>query len=96
MTALLLLPLVLLSTLAGVAIAAPANVDKVDKPDKPGKPGKPPKVGKPQKSGKINVAGIRTDLLPSPAKPLVSLRNVFQVGAVDDPRGKDGLALLTA
>jgi zinc protease len=74
---------------AGAAIAAPAKPDKPDKPDKPAKPAKP------QKSGKITVAGIRTVLLPS-TNPLVALRVVFQVGAVDDPSGKEGLALLTA
>ena len=52
------------------------------------------KAGK--KSGKSSVAGIRTVFLPSPSNPLVALRIVFQVGAVDDPRGKEGLALLTA
>jgi zinc protease len=50
-------------------------------------------AGKPQKS---SVAGIRTVFLPSPANPLVALRLVFQVGSVDDPAGKEGLALLTA
>ena len=34
--------------------------------------------------------------LPSPANPLVALRIFFQVGAVDDPEGKQGLASLTA
>ena len=42
------------------------------------------------------MAGIRTVFLPSPANPLVALRIFFQVGAVDDPAGKEGLALLTA
>ena len=40
--------------------------------------------------------GIRTVFLPSPANPLVALRVFFQVGAVDDPAGKEGLASLTA
>jgi zinc protease len=48
------------------------------------------------KPGKTSVAGIRTVFLPSPANPLVALRLVFQVGAVDDPAGKEGLAHLTA
>jgi zinc protease len=54
-----------------------------------------PAVAAPKKSGKSNL-GIRTVFLPSPSNPLVALRVVFQVGAVDDPRGKEGLALLTA
>ena len=49
----------------------------------------------PKKSGKSSL-GVRTVLLQSPSNPLVALRVVFQVGAVDDPRGKEGLALLTA
>src|SRR5262249_15559152 len=46
--------------------------------------------------GKSSVAGIRTVFMPSPANPLVALRLVFQVGSVDDPAGKQGLAMLTA
>ena len=49
----------------------------------------------PKKSGKSSL-GVRTVFLQSPSNPLVALRVVFQVGAVDDPRGKEGLALLTA
>jgi len=48
-----------------------------------------------KKSGKSSL-GVRTVFLQSPSNPLVALRIVFQVGAVDDPRGKEGLALLTA
>src|SRR6185436_8466286 len=46
--------------------------------------------------GKSSVAGVRTVFMPSPANPLVALRVFFQVGAADDPEGKQGLALLTA
>jgi zinc protease len=42
------------------------------------------------------VAGIRTVFLPSPNSPLCAIRLVFQVGSVDDPAGKQGLAALTA
>ena len=52
-------------------------------------------VAAPKKPGKSSL-GVRTVFLPSPSNPLVALRVVFQVGAVDDPRGKEGLALLTA
>jgi zinc protease len=38
----------------------------------------------------------RTVLLPSPGNPLVAIRLFFEVGASDDPRGKEGLAALTA
>jgi zinc protease len=70
---------------AAGAAEAPAKSEK-SKAAKPGKSGK---------SGKANVAGIRTVFLQSPASPLVALRVFFQVGAVDDPAGKEGLALLT-
>ncbi|HTE51081.1 MAG TPA: insulinase family protein, partial [Kofleriaceae bacterium] len=39
---------------------------------------------------------IRTILLPSATSPLVSIRVYFGVGSVCDPRGKEGLAALTA
>jgi zinc protease len=38
---------------------------------------------------------VRTVFLPSPNNPLVALRLYFSVGAVDDPKGKEGLASLT-
>ncbi|HXJ23522.1 MAG TPA: insulinase family protein [Polyangia bacterium] len=41
------------------------------------------------------VAGIRTVFIPSPTSPLCAIRLVFQVGSVDDPAGKAGLAYLT-
>ncbi len=40
--------------------------------------------------------GPRIVRLPSPDNPLVAIRLLFQVGAADDPTGKDGLAALTA
>jgi zinc protease len=40
--------------------------------------------------------GPRSVKLPSPGNPLVAIRLLFQVGAADDPAGKDGLAALTA
>ena len=42
------------------------------------------------------VAGIRTVFLPSPSSPLCAIRLFFQVGSVDDPTGKQGLAALTS
>ena len=35
-------------------------------------------------------------LLPSPSSPLVAFRFVFRVGSQNDPKGKEGLAALTA
>ncbi|MDR3637709.1 MAG: insulinase family protein, partial [Isosphaeraceae bacterium] len=37
-----------------------------------------------------------TTFLPSASSPLVAVRFLFQVGSQDDPRGKEGLAALTA
>jgi zinc protease len=46
--------------------------------------------------GAGKVEGIRTVFLPSPSSPLVAIRLFFQIGSVDDPAGKEGLAQLTA
>jgi zinc protease len=43
-----------------------------------------------------NIGGIRTVFIPSPQSPLCAIRLVFQIGSVDDPAGKEGLASLTA
>ncbi len=40
--------------------------------------------------------GPVTISLPSPDNPLVAIRLLFRVGAADDPKGKEGLAALTA
>jgi zinc protease len=53
---------------------------------KPAKPAKTP----------TSVGGIRTVFIPSPSSPLCAIRLVFQIGAVDDPAGREGLAALTA
>jgi zinc protease len=41
------------------------------------------------------VGTVRTVFLPSPNNPLVAIRLYFQLGSVDDPKGKEGLASLT-
>jgi zinc protease len=41
------------------------------------------------------VGTVRTVFLPSPNNPLVAIRIYFQLGSVDDPKGKEGLAELT-
>jgi zinc protease len=69
------------------ALAAPAKPSSKLASELPSKP--PSKT--PSK-----VAGIRTVILPSPSSPLCAIRIFFQVGAVDDPKGKEGLAALTA
>src|SRR6516162_5102131 len=66
---------------ASAAAAPPA-----DKPAKPATTKKTP----------TKVAGIRTVFVPSPSSPLCAIRLFFQVGAVDDPKGKEGLAILTS
>jgi zinc protease len=40
--------------------------------------------------------GLGTLILPSNSTPLVALRLLFRVGSQDDPKGKEGLAALTA
>ena len=44
----------------------------------------------------IPIQGKRTTYLPSPESPLVAVRILFRVGSQDDPKGKEGLAALTA
>lgn len=39
---------------------------------------------------------IETVTLPSPESPLVAVRLMFHTGSIDDPAGKEGLAMLTA
>ena len=41
-------------------------------------------------------AASKAVLQPSETNPLVAIRLYFKVGAIDDPRGKEGLAALTA
>jgi zinc protease len=41
-------------------------------------------------------AATRAVLQPSDTNPLVAIRLYFKIGAIDDPRGKEGLAALTA
>src|SRR6187551_2039644 len=85
---LMILSLVLSAARAAVAAEAPA---------KP--PEKSPVVKAAAKAAAktpSKVAGIRTVFLPSPSSPLCAIRLFFQVGSVDDPKGKEGLAALTA
>jgi zinc protease len=72
----------LLFAARGALAAEPAST----KPAKPAQAGKTP----------TSVGGIRTVFIPSPSSPLCAIRLVFQIGAVDDPAGKEGLAALTA
>jgi len=69
---------------AAVALAAPACRDR-----KAASPGTGPTAGR---------ETPEEDAVPAPGRgaPLVSIRVVFDVGAVDDPAGKEGLAALTA
>ncbi len=41
------------------------------------------------------LAPMKLVVLPTPGTPIVSVRLVFHVGSVDDPRGKEGLTALT-
>jgi zinc protease len=60
-------------------------------------PATKPATAAPAKAAKTptKVGGVRTVFIPSPASPLCAIRLFFQVGSVDDPKGKEGLAALT-
>ena len=47
-------------------------------------------------AARAEIGPIRVIGLPSPNSPLVTIRLVFQVGAADDPAGREGLAALTS
>ena len=76
---------------AARAVLAPSKAKAADKPAAPA-------ADKPAKAAKTptKVAGIRTVFIPSPSSPLCAIRLFLQVGAVDDPKGKEGLSALTA
>jgi zinc protease len=44
----------------------------------------------------LRVSSVQVTFLPVPSSPLIALRFVFRVGSQDDPKGKEGLAALTA
>jgi zinc protease len=54
------------------------------------------KVARAAAKAPVKSGGTRTVLLPSPANPLVAVRLYFDLGADDDPKGKEGLCALTA
>jgi len=45
--------------------------------------------------GAAPAPAVRTVTLPSPGSPLVAVQLQFEVGSIDDPAGKEGLAALT-
>ena len=47
-------------------------------------------------ASRAKLADLSAILVPSSSSPLVSFRLVFRVGSQDDPKGKEGLAALTA
>jgi zinc protease len=67
------------------ALASAAPVQAAAKPDT--------KAEIKKTAGKVGT--VRTVFLPSANNPLVAIRVYFRLGAVDDPKGKEGLALLT-
>lgn len=72
------------SLTSGVVLSAPARA--AEKPAA--------KTAARSAAGKVGT--VRTVFLPSPGNPLVAIRVYFQLGSVDDPKGKEGLASLTA
>jgi len=89
----------LLFALAGCAHRAP-----LDEPSEP--PEGPTELAKhSQGKGQMEIIPARplhrpkpmqTVVLPDATKPIVSFRLVFKSGSIDDPKGKEGLAALTA
>ncbi len=75
------LGLVAVLALSGTAADAAASKQK-------------PPVPKPVEAVAVDPK-IETIAVPSPTSPLVSVRQMFRVGSVDDPAGKEGLAALT-
>ena len=53
----------------------------------------PLRGSEPAETGKLP---IEAKLIPSPSSPLVAFRLIFRVGSQNDPKGKEGLAALTA
>jgi zinc protease len=74
-----------------VGLVALASVAAVAGPTRAA--GKPAGNAAPKAAGKVGT--VRTVFLPSSANPLVAIRVYFQLGSVDDPKGKEGLASLT-
>jgi zinc protease len=86
-------PVMMLSFLLMAAAAVGARRGHAAAPA-PSSPSPPASAQKPAQ--KPRPGAPRTVFLPSPNNPLVAIRVFFQTGAVDDPKGKEGLASLTA
>jgi zinc protease len=52
--------------------------------------------GAPDPAKEVRVLNMQTTVLLVPSSPLIAFRFVFRAGAQDDPKGKEGLAALTA
>ncbi len=79
-------------------VAASRNTLRAQSPA-PGASDAPARVGGGGKAALARAkdsAMPRTVFIPSPHSPLVAIRLFFQVGSVDDPPGKEGLAALTS
>jgi zinc protease len=83
---------------AAVVLAGPASVTaRAAGPatrQKPTEEGK--KVSMKHPADQAGTGEIAMTLLPIPASPLVTFRIQFGTGAIDDPKGKEGLSALTA
>jgi zinc protease len=62
----------------------------------PTAPSPTPAAATPPAKPRGKAGSPQTVFLPSPTNPLVAIRIFFHTGAVDDPKGKEGLASLTA
>jgi zinc protease len=104
-----LLSLALLASLAACVTPGPAEVRDAAKLDLehlvdiPALPPKPPPPPPPPAPAAVPIAArplktpapLHALVLPVANKPIVSFRLVFHTGAIDDPKGKEGLTSLT-
>lgn len=82
-------PALLVSLLVGCATAKPAPVQPIVVAPKPAEEKAPSLRPLP------TVAPMTLVVLPTASTPIVSVRLVFRVGSVDDPKGREGLTALT-
>lgn len=81
--------------MASFMLAAPAATTSVRAQSAPSKSTSPASAAT-RKGGATKGARARTVFVPSKDNPLVAIRVFFQIGSVDDPAGREGLAALTS
>ncbi|MEO5767881.1 MAG: pitrilysin family protein [Polyangia bacterium] len=97
----MLSPLVMMTAAPGLAAgqsgtAAPSTPPSAARPLASAAPASASATRKAAAGTRSAAGGLRTVFIPSPNNPLVAIRLFFQIGSVDDPAGKEGLAALTS